>query len=225
VPGERTREVTLAPGASTDTPVRNQGPGRSLPDRTRAIPCKVRAVTAEVSMIRNMRGMILAIRGMSDRVQGGSAPNSLDRRSDLRSGERARRVPDGVVAREIPRPLADNTAGIAAWLHAREPSRGGDLTRKRSLVCPRTALRELRQPVPVRHQFQLCRPTTFLIRNFRARPCGSCSVTSASLRYDGGKSGEVAVPAMLSSGPGAEVRLTDTGIELPSGSTQSAVPR
>jgi hypothetical protein len=31
VPGERTREVTLDPGASADTPVRNQGPGQSLP--------------------------------------------------------------------------------------------------------------------------------------------------------------------------------------------------
>ena len=41
-------------------------------------------------MIRNMRGMTLAIRGMSDRVQGGSAPNSLDRRSGLRSREHAR---------------------------------------------------------------------------------------------------------------------------------------
>ena len=79
-------------------------------------------------MIRNMRGMILAIRGMSDRVQGGSAPNSLDRRSGLRSRERARRVPDEVVDRELSRPLPDNTAGIATWLDAREPGRGGDLT-------------------------------------------------------------------------------------------------
>jgi hypothetical protein len=47
---------------------------------------------------------------------------------------RARRVPDGAVAREVSRPLADNTAGIATWLDAREPSRGGDLTRKRSRV-------------------------------------------------------------------------------------------
>jgi hypothetical protein len=31
VAGERTREVTLDPGASADTPVRNQGPGGSLP--------------------------------------------------------------------------------------------------------------------------------------------------------------------------------------------------
>ena len=31
VPGERTREVMLDPGASAGTPVRNQGPGRSLP--------------------------------------------------------------------------------------------------------------------------------------------------------------------------------------------------
>ena len=31
VPGERTREVTLDPGASANTPVRSQGPGSSLP--------------------------------------------------------------------------------------------------------------------------------------------------------------------------------------------------
>jgi hypothetical protein len=31
VPGERTREVTLDPGASADTPARRQGPGGSLP--------------------------------------------------------------------------------------------------------------------------------------------------------------------------------------------------
>ena len=32
MPGERTREAMLDPGASADTPVRNQGPGRSLPE-------------------------------------------------------------------------------------------------------------------------------------------------------------------------------------------------
>ena len=47
---------------------------------------------------------------------------------------RARRVPDGAVAREAPQALADNTVGTAAWLDAREPSRGGDLIRKRSQV-------------------------------------------------------------------------------------------
>src|ERR1700736_4910338 len=30
--GERTREVTLDTGASTDTPAKDQGPGMSLPD-------------------------------------------------------------------------------------------------------------------------------------------------------------------------------------------------
>jgi len=43
--GQRTREVTLDPGASANTPARNQGSGRACPDRTRAIPCTVRAVT------------------------------------------------------------------------------------------------------------------------------------------------------------------------------------
>jgi hypothetical protein len=47
---------------------------------------------------------------------------------------RARHVPDGAVARETPQALADNTVGTAAWLDAREPSRGGDLIRKRSAV-------------------------------------------------------------------------------------------
>src|SRR5580704_9517824 len=39
-----------------------------------------------------------------------------------------------MVDRGLRRPLPDNTAGMATWLDAREPSRGGDLTRKRSLV-------------------------------------------------------------------------------------------
>jgi hypothetical protein len=43
VRGGRTREVTLDPGASTDTPVRIQGQAGACPDRTRAIPCTVRA--------------------------------------------------------------------------------------------------------------------------------------------------------------------------------------
>jgi len=42
VPGERTREVTLDPGASADTPARNKGQAGACPDRTQAIPCKVR---------------------------------------------------------------------------------------------------------------------------------------------------------------------------------------
>jgi hypothetical protein len=40
----------------------------------------------------------------------------------------------GAVTREVSRPLAGNTAGIATLLDAREPSRGRDLTRKRSSV-------------------------------------------------------------------------------------------
>jgi hypothetical protein len=45
---------------------------------------------------------------------------------------RAPRMPDEVVGQRLRRPLPDNTAGIATWLDAREPSRGGDLTLKRS---------------------------------------------------------------------------------------------
>ncbi len=47
---------------------------------------------------------------------------------------RARCVPDGMVARGLSQPLADNNAGIATWLDACEPARQGDLTRKRSPV-------------------------------------------------------------------------------------------
>jgi hypothetical protein len=42
VPGQRTREVTLDTGASTDTPARTKGQARACPDRTQAIPYKVR---------------------------------------------------------------------------------------------------------------------------------------------------------------------------------------
>jgi hypothetical protein len=45
-------------------------------------------------------------------------------------GRRARRVPDHVVDRGSSRSLLDSAAGIAAWLDAREPGRGGDL------ICP-----------------------------------------------------------------------------------------
>jgi hypothetical protein len=41
-------------------------------------------------------------------------------------------VPDELVDRGLSRLLPDNTAGIATWLDAREPSRGGDVTRNRS---------------------------------------------------------------------------------------------
>jgi hypothetical protein len=61
----------LDPGASADTPVRGQGPGRSLPGPDAGHPCKVQVVTEEVSMIRNMRGAVSAAREISDRVQAG----------------------------------------------------------------------------------------------------------------------------------------------------------
>jgi hypothetical protein len=47
---------------------------------------------------------------------------------------RARCMPDEAVAREVSRPLLDNTAGTTTWFDAGEPGCGGDLTRKRSLV-------------------------------------------------------------------------------------------
>jgi hypothetical protein len=56
----------LDPGASTDTPVRRQGPGRSLPGPTRAIPCTVRAVT-----------------GGSDEDQGAEVPTVVRDHDDV----------------------------------------------------------------------------------------------------------------------------------------------
>src|SRR6266513_256778 len=47
LPGQRTREVTLDTGASTDTPVRNQGPGPSLPDRRRPSPASRGTITGK----------------------------------------------------------------------------------------------------------------------------------------------------------------------------------
>jgi hypothetical protein len=39
--------AALDPGASADTPARNQGPGAACPDRTQAIPCKVQQSSSE----------------------------------------------------------------------------------------------------------------------------------------------------------------------------------
>jgi len=61
--------------------------------------------------------------------------NSLDRTTERRS--RYRCVPNEMVGQGCSRPLPDNTAGTATWLDAYEPSRGGDLTRKRPLVRSR----------------------------------------------------------------------------------------
>lgn len=47
VPGERTGQVTLDPGASADTPVRNQRPAGSCPDRTRPSPARCRPSPGE----------------------------------------------------------------------------------------------------------------------------------------------------------------------------------
>lgn len=50
-----------------------------------------------------------------------------------RSGGLARRMPDEAVARELPRPLPDNAAGVRTRLDGRKPGRGGNLMpRKRS---------------------------------------------------------------------------------------------
>lgn len=44
LPGQRSREVTLDRGVSTDIPDKNQGQAAACPDRTQAIPCDVPAV-------------------------------------------------------------------------------------------------------------------------------------------------------------------------------------
>jgi hypothetical protein len=49
LPGQRTREVTLDTGASADTPVRNQGPGPSLPDRRRPSPASRGTITGKLA--------------------------------------------------------------------------------------------------------------------------------------------------------------------------------
>ena len=111
---------------------RRSGEGGACPDRTRAIPCKVRAVTGSFHDPESTRND-LDHPGMSDRIRAGRSRNSLDCRGGLRSCERAHCVPDEVVDRGLSRLLPDNTAGIATWLDAREPSRAGDLLlRKRS---------------------------------------------------------------------------------------------
>jgi hypothetical protein len=43
VPGQRTHEVALDTGVSADTPVRNQGPGRSLPGPNAGHPLQAAA--------------------------------------------------------------------------------------------------------------------------------------------------------------------------------------
>ena len=56
-----------------------------------------------------------------------------ERQAGIYGSGRARRVPDEMVDPGLPRPLPDNTAGIAIWLDARKPRHRGNLTRKRSL--------------------------------------------------------------------------------------------
>ena len=69
-PVQRTREVTLDPGASAATPVRTKG--QAEPARTGRGPSPAQCGRSRGSfMIRNIRGMISAARGMSDRLQAG----------------------------------------------------------------------------------------------------------------------------------------------------------
>jgi hypothetical protein len=121
---------------SADTPVRKQGPGRSLPGPDAGHPLHATGGHEAVSMTRNIRGMILTLRGTSDPVRARRSHNSLGSRGGLQSRERARRVPDEVVDRGSSRSLPRNTAGTATRLDAREPNRRGDLTRKRSSRQP-----------------------------------------------------------------------------------------
>ena len=54
-----------------DTPVRSQGPGRSLPGSGAGHPLYGAGGHGERSTIRNMRGMASAAEERSDRVQAG----------------------------------------------------------------------------------------------------------------------------------------------------------
>ena len=65
------REVALDPGATADTPVRNHGPGRSLPGPDAGHPLQGAGGHGESSMIRNIRGMILTAGMISNRVLAG----------------------------------------------------------------------------------------------------------------------------------------------------------
>ena len=61
---------------SADTPVRKQGPGRSLPGPDAGHPLHATGDHEAVSMIRNTRGMILTLRGTSDPVRARKSHNS-----------------------------------------------------------------------------------------------------------------------------------------------------
>ncbi len=80
--------------------------------------------------LRATHGDTLVMRSSldDDEDQGAEVP------AVVRARARARSVPDRPVNGGNLRSFSDNTAGITTWLDAREPSRGGDLTRKRSLV-------------------------------------------------------------------------------------------
>ena len=73
VPGQRTRKVTLDPGDLYGTPVRNQGPGRSLPGPDAGHPLHYAGRYEGISMIRNMHGMIPAAGELGDQVHAGRA--------------------------------------------------------------------------------------------------------------------------------------------------------
>lgn len=85
-------------------------------------------------MIRNRHGIVIDGRGHVGAIGPAQGWIGRDNNAGLRSRERARRMPDEVVDRGLSRPVPDNTTGIMTGLDAGEPSPGGDLIRKRSVV-------------------------------------------------------------------------------------------
>ena len=80
--GQCTRKVTLDPVATADTPVRNQGPGRSLPGPDAGHPLQRAGGHSAVPVFRYIRGISTVTGEMSDRVDTGRC------RKFARSGSR-----------------------------------------------------------------------------------------------------------------------------------------
>jgi hypothetical protein len=92
-------------------------------------------------MCASARSKLVVLERLVGEVGGFGTPDDAEDDPDDAPGPivrdeeaRARCMPDEAVAREVSRPLLDNTAGTTTWFDAGEPGCGGDLTRKRSVV-------------------------------------------------------------------------------------------
>jgi hypothetical protein len=91
-------------------------------------------------MCASARSKLVVLERLVGEVGGFGTPDDAEDDPDDAPGPivrdeeaRARCMPDEAVAREVSRPLLDNTAGTTTWFDAGEPGCGGDLTRKRSV--------------------------------------------------------------------------------------------